>query len=285
MPGASDRPLEILDALGIDGVTSATPVIGGADTEIWRVEHGGLVSALRILRTEQAAVVPIELASMRAASAVLPVPEIRAAGAWNDQPVMLIAWMPGETLLQAVMGDLRMAKEWGRLLGEAQARLHGIEAPGGLPSAAESWLGRLNPELPAGASGSTLLHFDFHPLNVLVHNGKISGVIDWTNAAAGDPRLDAARTRAVLESAPVVFPNMDQKSSREVLSQFSSGWQEAYEARRGPLGDFDPFLQWALIATSRDLSKPGARKGSKAETLFGITEVLGNLADVIKIVT
>lgn len=285
MPGVSDRPLEALAALGITTVTAASPVTGGADAEIWRVEHGGLVSALRILRAEQAPTARVEQIAMRAASAVLPVPEIRAFGAWNDRPVMLIEWMPGETLQQVATADLRKATEWGRLLGEAQARLHEVEAPVGLPPARESWLGRLNPETPAGATGSTLLHFDFHPLNVLIHEGQVSGVIDWANAAAGDPRLDAARTWAILESAPVIFPGMDKTSSRSVLSQFSRGWRAAYEERRGPLGDINPFLRWALIATSRDLTKASPRKGRKGETLYGITEVLANLAEVIKIVT
>ncbi len=40
---------------------------------------------------------------------------------------------------------------------------------------------------------ATLLHLDFHPLNVLLSPGG-PVVIDWTNAAAGDPALDVALT-------------------------------------------------------------------------------------------
>jgi aminoglycoside phosphotransferase (APT) family kinase protein len=222
---------------------------------------------------------------MQAASAALPVPEIRAVTTWNDRPVMLLEWMQGEPLLSAVIADPENAKAWGRLLGEAQARLHEIAAPAGLPSPAQSWLGHLNSELPAGADGSTLLHFDFHPLNVLVHDGQVSGVIDWTNAAAGDPRLDAARTWAILDCAPITLPNLDKKSSRHALSQFSDGWREAYEERRGPLGDIDPFFRWAHTATTRDLKQHRTGTGSKAETVYGIGEALANVTDVIKIIT
>jgi aminoglycoside phosphotransferase (APT) family kinase protein len=263
----------IIASLNMGPVTSIAPVTGGADTAIWRVEHDRTVSALRVLRPEQAAVAAVEQIAMRAASAVLPVPEIRAVTTWSERPVMLIEWMPGEPLLGAVIADPENAKAWGRLLGEAQARLHKIAAPAGLPSPSQSWLGRLNPELPAGVDGSTLLHFDFHPLNVLVHDGQISGVIDWTNAAVGDARLDAARTWAILDCAPIQLPNLDKKSSRYALSQFSGGWREAYEERHGPLPGIDPFFRWARTATMRDLAKHSGGDG------------LATVADVIKIIT
>ncbi|MDQ0171453.1 phosphotransferase family protein [Paenibacillus tundrae] len=39
---------------------------------------------------------------------------------------------------------------------------------------------------------NTLIHGDFTIDNVLVHNGNIVGVIDWSGAAYGDPRYDVA---------------------------------------------------------------------------------------------
>jgi len=275
----------IIASLKIGPVTSITPVTGGADTAIWRVEHDRTVSALRVLRPEQASVAAIEQAAMQAASGALPVPEIRATTTWSDRPVMLIEWMRGEPLFHAVMRDLHHPAKWGRLLGTAQAKLHEVSGPAELPSVQHSWLGRLNPDLPADATGTTLLHFDFHPLNVLVENGEISGVIDWTNAAAGDSRFDAARTWAILESIPLVFPGLDTKGSRHVLSEFSRGWREAYEEARGPLGEITPYLQWASIATSRDLAKGNPHKGGKAETINGVGELFSGLAEALKAIT
>jgi aminoglycoside phosphotransferase (APT) family kinase protein len=264
----------IIASLNIGPVTSIAPVTGGADTAIWRVEHDRTVSALRVLRLEQAPVAVVEQIAMRAASVALPVPEIRAVTTWSERPVMLIEWMRGEPLLLAVMRDADHPAKWGRLLGAAQATLHEIPAPAGLPDASASWLGRLSPELPAGASGTTLLHFDFHPLNVLVDNGELSGVIDWSNAASGDPRLDAARTWAILESAPVELPGLGARGSRHLLSEFSRGWREAYEEKRGPLAEFEPFTKWALIATSRDLTRSRPGKGTHNEPTAGIGDGL-----------
>lgn len=286
MTDANDRPLEILSALGVNSPDSVAAVTGGADTEIWRVEHDGVVSALRVMRPEQQPIAEIERIAVAAASAVLPVPEIRASTIWNEHPAMLIEWMPGKPLLHEAITEPRNAPYWGRLLGEAQARLHDVAAPAGLPNVADSWLGHLNPDIPPTATGQQLVHCDFHPLNVLVNNGKVSGVIDWSNAATGDPRLDVARTWAILELVEITFPNMDKKSSRSVLSEFSRGWREAYEEARGPLGpDIDPFFTWGKLATTRDLGKPARGKTSKIETIHGLGEVLSGVVEVLKVVT
>lgn len=47
---------------------------------------------------------------------------------------------------------------------------------------------------PGGATG--LLHRDLHPLDVLFHRGRLSGVVDWTNACVGPPEVDISRCRA-----------------------------------------------------------------------------------------
>lgn len=256
MPGDDRKPREILATLGIDDATAISPVSGGADTEIWRIEHGGLTSALRLFRAEQRGVAALEVLAMQAAATALPVPAVRTTGTWNDRPLMLIEWLPGIPLLHAVIADLGNAVRWGRLLGETQATLHTIAAPAGLPAAADSWLARLNPELPSEASGAQLLHFDLHPLNVLVDGGGVSGVIDWTNAASGDPRLDVGRTWGILDLVQLTFPGLDAQRSRFVLSEFRRGWREAYEERLGPFGNgIVPFVRWGFVASERDLAR------------------------------
>lgn len=279
MPEDDPRPREILDALGVTDVASVSPVSGGADTEIWRVEHGGSISALRLFRAEQRGVAGVEMLAMQAATNMLPVPEVRATALWNERPVMLIEWLPGIPLLHAIIADLRNAASWGRLLGETQATLHTIPAPDGLPAASESWLAQLNPDLPAEASGAQLLHFDLHPLNVLVDGDRVSGVIDWTNAAAGDPRLDIGRTWGILELVQLTFPGLDAESSRFVLNEFSRGWREAYEERHGSFGTaLDPFLTWGYVASEHDLSRHAPTADSKKE-------LMRDLLDRVKITT
>jgi aminoglycoside phosphotransferase (APT) family kinase protein len=45
------------------------------------------------------------------------------------------------------------------------------------------------------ADGPDLVHLDFHPGNVLVHEGRISGLVDWDGAGRGDGRLDLVTLR------------------------------------------------------------------------------------------
>ncbi|MEX2032554.1 MAG: phosphotransferase, partial [Dehalococcoidia bacterium] len=44
-------------------------------------------------------------------------------------------------------------------------------------------------------------HGDFHPLNVLVDGGRVSGVIDWTNLQIAPAEYDIARTFIILHDA------------------------------------------------------------------------------------
>jgi aminoglycoside phosphotransferase (APT) family kinase protein len=45
---------------------------------------------------------------------------------------------------------------------------------------------------PRYAGPPTWLHGDLHPANILVREGKISGVIDWGDITSGDPACDLA---------------------------------------------------------------------------------------------
>jgi aminoglycoside phosphotransferase (APT) family kinase protein len=47
----------------------------------------------------------------------------------------------------------------------------------------------------------TWLHGDLHPRNLLVHQGQISGVIDWGDLCSGDPANDLAAAWLVFDQA------------------------------------------------------------------------------------
>src|SRR5699024_388531 len=51
----------------------------------------------------------------------------------------------------------------------------------------------------------TLIHGDYTIDNVLVHNGVISGVIDWAGGAYGDPRYDVS---LAVRPKPNAFENV-----------------------------------------------------------------------------
>lgn len=56
---------------------------------------------------------------------------------------------------------------------------------------------------PTGMRRHVICHGDFHPQNILMADGRVTGVIDWPNAIVADPAFDVASTRVILGLVPV----------------------------------------------------------------------------------
>ncbi|HEY6738275.1 MAG TPA: aminoglycoside phosphotransferase family protein [Actinopolymorphaceae bacterium] len=217
----------------------------GASGSAWIVRVGDDRFVLRHSRS--AATTASRVAAMAAARSVgLPVPDVIARTGLGDGDLVLLSWLPGTTLLDALLARPADAVVWGRAMGAAQRALHDIEAPPGLLDVHTFCpvdLGELADALP---SGNRLLHLDWHPLNLLVDPEvavdpvegisppSVRGIIDWDNARSGHPAFDLARTHAILVADPAVdgLP----AAVRERLPDFLEGWRDGYgpEARRIP---------------------------------------------------
>src|SRR5215207_2125861 len=205
---AEVEPIAILTALGFLELTAVERITGGADARIWRFETGGKAYALRVLRPEQKEQARIEMAvGAAAASAGLPVPAVVAAGSWRHHPVHVLDWSPGAPLahvLQHGAIDLRRARALGIAFGKVQAAIHAVPVPDELADRSLRWQawGGPDPELQRVLADlpeqrPALLHLDYHPMNVLVEDDRVTAVLDWANARAGDPRADFARTLSI----------------------------------------------------------------------------------------
>lgn len=250
-------PFAILAALGVTDATAATPVSGGQDTAIWRVEHGGIVSALRVFRPDQARMSQFEVSAMRlAAGGGLPVPQIRAEGVWRDRPALLLSWCAGRTLLAAFQRQPWRVRSLALQFGRMQARIHTVGATT-LHSHRGDWIGWVGPEemriqehlRALNPRMDALLHGDYHPLNVMTDGERITGVLDWPNAMAGDPRADLARTFVVLRFTPGVTP---RPVERVAIALFLRFWWRGYQQLAGRVEGMAPFYAWAGAATVRD---------------------------------
>jgi aminoglycoside phosphotransferase (APT) family kinase protein len=49
-------------------------------------------------------------------------------------------------------------------------------------------------------------HGDFHPANIMVESGKVTGVIHWPGAAPGCPEHDVRTTVVLIKVAAAVYP-------------------------------------------------------------------------------
>ena len=173
------------------------------------------------------------------AEAGYPVP--RVVDVCRDASVLGGAFMvmhlvEGITLLDAIAKPSTMVFRAGALLAEAHVQLHaldpvpvilaleaaGVPVP---PSGHDAWLATMKQSLeaidapglraglawleanrPKPATRRSVLHLDFHPVNVLVEDGHVSGVIDWGNIGFGDAAADVGTTIMELTMGPLGLP-------------------------------------------------------------------------------
>jgi aminoglycoside phosphotransferase (APT) family kinase protein len=234
----SEPPLQ---AVGLDPATPTTPA-GGATGRLWRVQTPDGPCALRLSYS------PGELVAMRAArQAGLPVPDELAATSTPAGTAMLLSWLPGVTLVEALQRRPERAEQLGAIVGAAQLRLHEIPAPAEVPSP-NGWMtasGIVPPD------GDRLLHLDWHWRNVLVDDDGITAILDWENARRGPPVLDLARTHALF----TVEPTLAQlpADQRRVAARFAAAWAAGYGPEAGTIPDWAH--AWAGAAMLADLER------------------------------
>jgi tRNA A-37 threonylcarbamoyl transferase component Bud32 len=116
-----------------------------------------------------------------------PVPAVDHVS--DDGTELVMERISGSSMIAALGRRPWTLKSQAGVLADLHRRLHEIAAP--------PWLG------PApGTAGDRLLHLDLHPLNVLLsRRGPV--VIDWPNAARGDPAVDVGVTWVLLAAAGI----------------------------------------------------------------------------------
>ncbi len=255
------QPLEILSELGIRGTPTVTSLQGGFDTAMWKVECEGQSYALRVFQAGGQRDWKREQIALAAAHAAgLPVPEVRIATIWRDQPVLLMSWLVGHTIDKELAAHPWRLWQQGFAFGRMQAAIHAVPAPAQFHKKLDAWIGwkcqeeqELQEQLRRLASDeAALLHLDYHPSNVLTDGKQITGIVDWTNVLAGDPRADVARTASILRFDPA-----RRKPFSEWLINyiFTWAWHVGYQRERGCLNDMPLFYAWAGTVLQHDLAE------------------------------
>jgi aminoglycoside phosphotransferase (APT) family kinase protein len=224
---------------------------------------------LRVFRAEQADTFRREARAMRAAAqAGIPVPTIQAEAICAGRPALLLSWCAGLPLLNAVRARPWRIWQLGLMMGRMHARIHAVHVPES--AALRAWAPRAE---DAGAalqarlraltfeSGSVLLHLDYHPLNIMTDGNRVTGVLDWANVAVGDPRVDIARTVAILRLAPTPPDSIPPIVTLGLRRLLEAAWRSGYQTVAGPFTDMAPFYAWAGAMMERDLAAKIGRPG------------------------
>jgi aminoglycoside phosphotransferase (APT) family kinase protein len=116
-----------------------------------------------------------------------PVPRVHDA----TDTELVMERLYGPTLMQAWEARPWRIAHYAGQLAALHDRLGAVPAPDWLPA----------PYTLPQRDGDAMLHLDLHPLNVILTAERGPVVFDWTNAAAGDPAFDLARTLVTIGTA------------------------------------------------------------------------------------
>jgi aminoglycoside phosphotransferase (APT) family kinase protein len=180
----------------------------------------------------------------------VPAPELIAIDANAeacDVPALLMTRLPGRL-------DLRprdMGAWLARLAGPLPA-IHSLAVPAGRippyqpyydPSllTPPSWTAQRDAwrqvvDLLAGprpASADVFVHRDYHPANILWSRGRISGIVDWTDASIGPAEVDVAHCRLDLACLfGVASADEFLEAHQTLLGRSAAAWHPCWDALR-----------------------------------------------------
>ena len=237
----------------------------GRAAEVFAYGEGRVIKLLREGGSVQR--LKLEAAAQRAAHAVgLPVPEVFAIERVDDRDGLVMALVEGLDGLTAV--DRKPWRVWsiGRQVGRLHRDLGRSQAPPELAQlretlrrdiASSEWIPesarpRLIALLDSLPDGPAICHQDFHPANVIESPGGPM-VIDFSEAQAGDPLADFAKSLVILEAGSLP-PGASR--SEQVLAKFgrrimTAAYRSGYLAA-GPI-DQQVLRRWRPVLVAQRL--------------------------------
>ena len=142
-------------------------------------------------------------------------------------------------------------------LDQIQQRIESLNVDGLRP--ALQWLLENRPGEP---HENVICHGDFHPLNVLMKNGSVTGVVDWAMTVVGDPAFDVAGTRVLLGLAPMSMPTVIDSLASHLRPILVRRYTEAYERIRSL--DHERLAYYEALRCLMELSSIGTMNEYRA---------------------
>lgn len=123
-----------------------------------------------------------------------------------------------------------------------------------------AWLEDNRPEVK---SRNVICHCDLQPLNLVLSDGKLRGILDWANASIGPPELEIAWSRATYLTLDMPLPKAMKFLDRAVAGFLASRITRAY-GRVQPL-DRRAVAYYEVLRSMIGLSILAERRARKEE--------------------
>jgi len=134
---------------------------------------------------------------------------------------------------------------------------------------------------PSPALRPVICHGDFHPLNILAQDGKVTGVIDWVNVVVAPAEMDVGSAIANIATAPFGVPRALKFALRILITRILLRYQRTYALRRALDGDAVRYFQvfrclYQLAAVLRSRAAGGHHSGT-FDSAFGVNNLVRHI--------
>lgn len=238
-----DGLARLSEVLG-ETVEGEGPLHGGVASSTWTVRTPTRRLVLKRFRIDDEPPSGAQLEWERLAVAIAaPVPTptpiaLDLGGAWFGMPALVMSFLPGSVVYPPLIDELA------RTLAALHATVVPEPAPDVLrrPGAWTYWV--QTAPVPDGVldalaalveiaerESHVLCHCDFHPGNVLIDDGVVSGVVDWAGARFAPRAFDVALLRCDLAVEP----------GGDAPDRFLAAYEASAGVRLADLGAWDAF--------------------------------------------
>jgi len=142
----------------------------------------------------------------------IPTPKVFELKTAGDFTALVYEKITNKTMEQCLIKDILNAKKYARQMAELHLSIHAVSPAHNIPETDKAYIPFIFSKKSLSAENkqkaadilrslpddNKLCHGDFHPQNILYHNGK-PYIIDWTGAAAGSPMVDVCGTYLLIK--------------------------------------------------------------------------------------
>lgn len=249
-------------------------VARGREAEVWDVGDGAVLKLYLDPSSQRAAAQEASVLSTLQ-SMGLSVPSVIEETVVDGRPGLVLERVAGPDLLTALGRRPWLVLRAGPVLAHAQVSVNDVPAPGQLPSMKARLRDRLAESgqlhdaeraqvlemLTARPDGDRLCHGDLHLENLLVA-ASLPSIIDWSNAAAGPPAADVARSLVIMQfgevppGASALVRGLAPTLRRLVVRRYVS----TYRSMRP--GHLQGLHEWTIIQAAARLGETTERESS-----------------------